>query len=173
VVTKSETIQDGAGENHTVTILDGFGRAVATGGDNPGSAGGSWAKFYFTDVMGRPSTGTNPEEINGGWAPSGDDAAGWLWSTPNTYDWKGRPLRTYNMDGTYKTASYGGCGCARGEVVTLTDEVGRKQKSYADPLGRTYKVEVLNDSGGVYSTTASIYNARDQVCQGPYSEESH
>ena len=163
VVTKSARIQDGAGENHTVTILDGFGRAVATGGDNPGSAGGSWARFYFTDVMGRPSTGTNPEEINGAWVPTGDDQAGWLWSTPVVYDWKGRPRFTYNLDGTYKEASYGGCGCAGGEVVTLTDEVGRKQKVYSDPLGRQWKAEVLNSDGSVYSTTENTFNARNQV----------
>src|SRR5258707_820772 len=171
VVTKSTTIQDGAGENHTVTILDGFGRAVATDGDNPGSTGGSWAKFYFTDVMGRPSTGTNPEEISAAWVPSGDDSAGWLWSTPNIYDWKGRPLRAYNMDGTYKEASYGGCGCAGGEVVTLTNEGTivdgvpkyRKQKIYSDPLGRQWKTEVLNWDGSVYSTTETTLNARDQA----------
>jgi YD repeat-containing protein len=163
VVTKSETIQDGAGENHTVTILDGFGRAVATGGDNPSSTGGSWAKWMFTDVMGRPSTGTNPTEINGAWVPIGDDAAGWLWSTPVIYDWKGRPRFTYDMDGTYKEASYGGCGCAGGEVVTLTDETGRRQRATSDPLGRQLKIEVLNLDSSVYSTTANIYNARDQV----------
>jgi YD repeat-containing protein len=171
VVTKSATIQDGAGESHTVTILDGFGRAVATGGDNPGSTGGSWAKFYFTDVMGRPSTGTNPEEINSGWVPSGDDSAGWVWSTPNVYDWKGRPRFTYNMDNTYQTAEYTGCGCAGGEVVTLTDEGTlvngvqqyRRQKIYSDSIGRQWKTEVLNWDTSVYSTGVSVYNARDQV----------
>jgi len=149
VVTKSETIQDGAGESHTVTILNGFGGAVAMGGDNPGSAGGSWAKFMISDLMGRPSQFTNPTEINSAWVPSGDDAAGWLFSTPIVYDWKGRPLTTYNLDGTYKTAEYGGCGCAGGEVVTLTDEVGRRQRVTSDALGRQYKTEVLNWDGSV------------------------
>jgi YD repeat-containing protein len=182
VVTKSATIQDGAGESHTVAILNGFGGAVATGGDNPGSAGGSWAKFMISDLMGRSSQFTNPTEINSGWAPSGDDAAGWNFSTPIVYDWKGRPRYTYNIDNTYKTAEYGGCGCAGSEVVTLTDEVGRKQKSYADPLGRTYKVEVLNSDNSVYSTRIVNYNVRDQVAfarqyqglesSGVYQEET-
>ncbi|HEY3102465.1 MAG TPA: hypothetical protein VGJ69_02665, partial [Pyrinomonadaceae bacterium] len=69
----------------------------------------------------------------------------------------------YNMDGTYKTASYTGCGCAGGEVVTLTDEMTRRQKVYSDVLGRTWKTEVLNWDGTVYSTTTTSLNARDQV----------
>src|SRR5260370_600446 len=171
VVTKSATIQDGAGESHTVTILNGFGKAVATSGDNPGSAGGSWAKFMITDLMGRPSQVTNPTEINSGWVPSGDDAAGWQSSTPIVYDWKGRPRFTYNMDGTYKEASYNGCACAGSEVVTLTEEGTlvngvqqyRRQKIYSDPLGRQWKTEVLNWDVSVYSTTEDTFNARDQV----------
>jgi YD repeat-containing protein len=67
------------------------------------------------------------------------------------------------MDGTYKEASYAGCGCAGGEVVTLTDERERQQRVYADVLGRQVKTEVLDDSDNVYSSTATIYNARDQV----------
>jgi len=55
--------------------------------------------------------------------------------------------------------------------VTLTDEVGRQQKVYSDVLGRAWKTEVLNwdgagpngTGGSVYSTTVSVFNARDQV----------
>lgn len=53
-----------------------------------------------------------------------DDDTGWL-CTQQTYDWKGRPLITTNTDGTQSSAAYDGCGCAGGEVVTLTDEVER------------------------------------------------
>jgi hypothetical protein len=68
-------------------------------------------------------------------------------------------------------ASYDGCGCAGGEVVTLTDEGTivdgvtkyRRQKICSDPLGRQWKTEVLNWDGSVYSTTESTLNARDQV----------
>src|SRR6266478_1219491 len=88
--------------------------------------------------------------------------AGWLY-TQQTYDWKGRPLVTTNTDNTTKTASYGGCGCAGGEVVTLTDEATRTQKVYSDVLGRQWKTEVLNWDSTVYSTTSSTFNARDQV----------
>src|SRR6185503_4725673 len=77
-------------------------------------------------------------------------------------------------DTKYKEAAYGGCGCAGGEVVTLTDEgtldagvsKRRQQRIYSDVLGRTVKTEVLNWQGGtVYSTTVNTYNARDQVTQ--------
>jgi hypothetical protein len=92
--------------------------------------------------------------------------------TTQTYDWKGRPRITTNPDGTTKEASYSGCGCAGGEVITLTDEgtldagvvKRRQQKIYSDILGRTVKTELLNWEGGsVYSTTVNTYNARDQI----------
>src|SRR5204863_2620644 len=114
--------------------------------------------------IGRMVKQSKPAEINVGWAPAGDDAAGWRYSL-QTYDWKGRPLVTSNTtDNTTKSASYSGCGCAGGEVVTLTDEVGRKQKVYSDVLGRTVKAETYNwDGATVYSTTTNKYNARDQI----------
>lgn len=70
---------------------------------------------------------------------------------------------TTNQDGTTKTASYEGCGCTGGDVVTLTDEVGRRQKVYTDELGRSVKMEVLNPNDTIYVTTAKTYNARDQL----------
>jgi len=104
---------------------------------------------------------------------SGDDAAG-IYYTQQTYDWKGRPLVTTNPDATTKTASYSGCGCAGGEVVTLTDEgtidggvaKRRQQKIYSDVFGRTVKTEVLNWQGGSpYLSTVNTYNVRDQITQ--------
>ena len=52
--------------------------------------------------------------------------------------------------------------------MTLTDEMNRQQKVYSDLLGRTWKTEVMtwpdaNQNRSVYSTTVSIFNARDQV----------
>jgi YD repeat-containing protein len=161
-VSRFDTIQDGAGEQYTTTVWDGGGRVRAVGGSNPGSSGGYWGKFTIYDVMGRPNQQTNPAEINGGWAPVGDDAAGWI-SSFQSYDWKGRPTITTNQDGTQKYASYSACGCAGSDVTTLTDEVGRQQKVYSEVLGRTAKTEVLNWDSSVYSTTSNTYNARDQV----------
>jgi YD repeat-containing protein len=163
-VSRFDTIQNGAGEQYTTTVWDGGGRVRATGGSNPGSSGGYWGKFTIYDVMGRPNQQTNPAEINGGWAPSGDDSAGWILSY-QSYDWKGRPLVTTNADGTQKYASYSACGCAGSEVTTLTDEVGRQQKVYSDVLGRTAKTEVLNWDSTVYATTVNTFNARDQITQ--------
>ena len=71
-------------------------------------------------------------------------------------------------------ASYSSCGCAGGEVATLTDEgtvdagvtKRRQQKIYSDFLGRKLKNEVLNWQGGaVYATTVNSYNQLDQVTQ--------
>src|SRR5438045_3410710 len=84
----SHTIQEGQGERYTTTVWDGAGRVRAVGGSNPGSTGGYWGRFTIYDVMGRPVQQTNPAEINGGWAPVGDDAAGWILNSPNEFDWK-------------------------------------------------------------------------------------
>jgi hypothetical protein len=49
-----------------------------------------------------------------------------------------------NQDGTTRETTYGGCGCAGGEVVTMRDEVNRYSKIYHDVLGRAWKTEELN-----------------------------
>ncbi len=104
--------------------------------------------------------------MDGNWNAAGADAppngSGWV-STSRTYDWKGRPLVTTNPDSTTTQLSYGGCGCAGGEVVTSRDERGRQKKLYHDALGRMTKVEELNYDSTVYSTGVYAYNARDQI----------
>jgi YD repeat-containing protein len=171
IVNKFTTIQEGQGAAYSATIFDGAGRVRAVAGDFPGSTGHYSGQFTVYDQLGRAVQSTNPTEMNHAWAASGDDAVGW-YSSSQTYDWKGRALVTTNPDGTMKEASYGGCGCAGGAVVTLTDEgtmdagvfKRRQQKIYSDSLGRTLKSEILNWQGGsVYSTTVNTYNARDQV----------
>ena len=48
--------------------------------------------------------------------------------------------------------------------MTLTDEVGRKQKIYSDVLGRKANTEIYEWNGStVYSSTTNKYNALDQV----------
>src|ERR1041385_7745648 len=173
------TIQEGLGEAHSFQIMDGAGRVIATAVDHPGSIGGLSGQLMIYDVMGRVSKTSNPTETNASGAPSqwttaGDDAAaGWIY-TQQSYDWKGRPLVTTNQDGTTRTASYAGCGCAGGEVTTLTDEgtidagvaKKRQQKIYKDVLDRVVKTELLNWEGGsVYSTNVNTFNARDQITQ--------
>ena len=173
------TIQEGLGEAHSFQITDGAGQVIATAADHPGSTGGFSGQRFVYDVMGRLIKTSNPTETYASgtpfqWITAGDDeTAGWIY-TQQTYDWKGRPLVTTNQDGTTKTASYTGCGCAGGEVVTLTDEgtldggvaKRRQQKIYSDVLGRTRKTEILNWAGGSgYATTVNTYNARDQVTQ--------
>jgi YD repeat-containing protein len=165
------TIQDNAGEAHSFRITDGHGRVIASAADHPGSTGGYSGQLISYDTMGRVIKQSNPTETSASgttpysWAATGDDAtAGWLYSQ-QTYDWKGRPLVTTNTDNTTKSASYGGCGCAGGEVVTLTDEATRTQKIYSDVLGRTAKSAVLNWDGTVYTTTVNTFNERDQVME--------
>ncbi|PYS21235.1 MAG: hypothetical protein DMF72_18040 [Acidobacteria bacterium] len=149
-------------EAYTNNTFDGLGRGLGVATNNPGSTLGYKAQLTQYDIMGRVMTQSNPTEIDGSWNPNGGDDGGWI-NTEQTYDWKGRPIETRHLiDGAVKYASYGGCGCAGGEVVTLTDEVGRQQKVYGDTLGRQWKAEVLSD-GDVYSSTVNVYNARDQV----------
>ncbi len=161
-VSRLDTIQDGAGEVFSVVVFDGAGRVRSVGGDLPNSAGGYKGQFTLYDVMGRVSQRTNPTEINASWAPAGDDAAGWTWTYQN-YDWKGRPLLTTNPDGSTREMTYGGCGCAGGEVTTMRDENGRRRRFTKDVLGRLKQVDELNWDQSVYSTTTYAYNARDQI----------
>jgi len=176
------TVNNVADELYAISVTDGLGRVFGSFGNHPGSTGGYRMVLTVYDQMGQAVKVSNPTEIYGNWAPAGDDAAG-IYYTQQTYDWKGRPLVTTNTDGTTKEASYGGCGCAGGEVVTLTDEGSqinfagtvkkRQQKIYSDVFGRPWKTEVLNWDGtgpngtapnnSVYSTTINTYNVRDQL----------
>jgi YD repeat-containing protein len=165
------TVNNVADEAYSNTVFDGMGRTVVAARNHPGSLGGYRAVNTIYDLMGRAVKQSNPTETNDAWLPAGDDAAGWLYAQ-QTYDWRARPLVTTNTDLTTREASYAGCGCAGGEVVTLTDEgtidggvaKRRQQNIYSDVLGRTVKTEILNWQGGsVYSTTMNNYNARDQV----------
>ncbi|HBB87134.1 MAG TPA: hypothetical protein DC047_05925 [Blastocatellia bacterium] len=179
-VQQYSTINTIADEAYSIQTFDGLGRTIGAASNHPGSTGGYSAVNTIYDSMGRVFKQSNPTEITSSWLPAGDDVAGWFY-TQHTYDWKGRPLVTTNTDGTTKEASYAGCGCAGGELTTLTDEgtisggvaKKRQQKIYSDVLGRTVKTEILNwdgagpsgTGGSVYATTASTYNARDQVTQ--------
>ncbi|HKV35769.1 MAG TPA: LamG-like jellyroll fold domain-containing protein [Pyrinomonadaceae bacterium] len=169
------TIQDSLGEVRSLEFMDGAGRVIGSATEHPGSTGGYSGRRFTYDVMGRLVKSSNPTETSAsgpapGWTTAGDDEdSGWIY-TEQTYDWKGRPLVTTKpsmtsnaSETTTEQISYTGCGCAGGEIITLTDEVGRKRKIYTDVLGRTVKIETLNPNGSVYSTVAKTYNARDQV----------
>jgi len=166
------TVNNVADEAYSNTVFDGVGRAVAAAKNHPGSASGYSAVITVYDRMGRAVKQSNPTETTASgvtWPATGDDGynaqtgeGDWRYSE-QTYDWQGRPRVTTNTDGTSREASYSGCGCAGGAVVTLTDEVGRRQKLYSDILGRQWKTEVLNWDASVYSTGVSVFNARDQV----------
>jgi len=163
------TIQEGQGEAHSFTVTDGAGRLIASAGPHDGSEGGFSGQKLVYDIMGRVTKTSNQTETHAigkplVWDTVGDDqGVGWIYSE-KTYDWKGRPLTMKNQDGSMKIISYSGCGCAGGEVVTLTDEANRQQKVYSDALGRTKKTEIMNSGNTtVYSTTVNTYNVRDQI----------
>jgi hypothetical protein len=151
---------DGTNEAYTNTQFDGAGRVRGVASDFPGSTGGYKAVYTYYDIMGRAAEQTNITEVNSSWVPAGDDSSGFL-STTQTYDWRGRPLVTTNQDDTTKTASYSGCGCAGGQVVTTLDEVSRKQKIYSDLFGRRIKTEVYSDLTTVNSTVVTTYDLLD------------
>ncbi|MGH9928257.1 MAG: S8 family serine peptidase, partial [Pyrinomonadaceae bacterium] len=153
-----------ASEFHSWQVLDGAGRVRATASDHPGSGGGFSGQYLVYNNMGRVTQQSNPTEMNGSWVPAGDDSL-WRVST-QAYDWKGRPTVTTNTDGTQQTVSYGGCGCAGGEVTTAQDEHGRQRRFTKDKFGRLATVEEMNWGGGsAYATTTYAYNARDQITQ--------
>lgn len=180
------TYQDSLGEARSFKIADGHGRIVASATEHPGSSGGYSAVRTTYDVMGRSIATSNPAEtaasgVPSQWTTVGDDASvGWVF-TQQTYDWRGRPLVTTNpsmtsnpAETTTKEISYSTCGCAGGDVITLTDEgtidagiaKRRQQKIYKDVLGRVVKTENLNwESGTVYNSTVNTYDVRDLITQ--------
>ncbi|MEK6278780.1 MAG: S8 family serine peptidase [Acidobacteriota bacterium] len=155
-------IKTGSEEIYSDTYFDGAGRVRATGGEMPNSVGLHRGQFFLYDIMGRLSFQSNPAEMNGSWAPAGEDAGGWVW-TGQTYDWQGRPRVTTNPDSTTRENTYGGCGCAGGEVTMVRDERGRRRKMTMDVLGRLKQVDELNWDQSVYATTSYTYNALDQI----------
>lgn len=156
-------------EAYTNTIVDGLGQVRLFVANHPGSTGGYRAVWTKYDAMGRVKQQSNMIEITGGGVPAGaDDPAapyygtGWVW-TGQTYDGKGRPLQTTKPDGSITEVSYDGCGCAGGEVTTVTDERGRRRKYTKDVLGRLWQVSELNWDTSVYADTTYYYNALDQL----------
>jgi RHS repeat-associated protein len=148
---------------YSCQIFDGAGRVIAQSSNHPGSTGGYIGQLTTYDVMGRATQQTKPTEITGTWAPAGDDAA-WVY-TAQAYDWKARPTLTTLPDSSTRENTYGGCGCAGGEVTTVRDERGRRRKLTMDVLGRLKQVDELNWDQSVYATTTYSYNVRDQLTQ--------
>jgi YD repeat-containing protein len=157
------TTVNGLSEETFVThLLDGASRERITLSEHPGSAGGFRSQYVVFDLVGRITERSNPTEINSGWAPSGDDSGGYIPSF-QTYDWQSRPLVTTNQDGTTRSVSYSGCGCAGSNVITVTDEVGKIQQFFHDVQGRVVRTELRRPDTSLYATTTRSYNVRDQV----------
>jgi hypothetical protein len=174
----------------TDTWFDGAGRTRATRTEHPGSTGGWSAVLTDYDVLGRTYRQSVPTEVSisspydpAHWSAAGDDSTRGFVYNYSYYDWKGRPTRTVPSDSTGSDGkdtliSYAGCGCAGGQVTTISGPVTtavdvsgttqttkrRTQKSYEDILGRTFKTEIWDLDGGgsaPYSTTKTTFNALD------------
>lgn len=153
---------NGASEFYTFTWNDGAGRVHGAGAELPNSVGGYFVSKVVFDAMGQAVQATNPTEITGATIPAGDDAAGFIWAT-QTYDWNGRPLLTTLPYGNTLENTYGGCGCAGGDVTTIRDERGRRRRMTMDVLRRLTQVDELNWDQTTYATTTYSYNGRDQI----------
>jgi hypothetical protein len=82
------TVNNLVDEAYTGQFFDGLGQTVAVSHNNPGSSGGYSAVISVYDQMGRAVLQSNPTEITSSGVPTGDDAAGWVY-TQQSYDWKG------------------------------------------------------------------------------------
>ncbi len=180
---------DSADEVLSESWTDGAGRVRLQRSPHTWDGSGDTATWSGVqteyDVLGRVYRTSVPTETNSSWAAAGDDyTRGWIWNK-SYYDWKGRTIRTVPSDSTGSDGkdtliSYAGCGCAGGQVTTVsgpeTDAIDvtgtpqtdarRTQKIYEDILGRTYKTEVWDlDGAGTYpySTTKVTFNGRDQA----------
>ena len=186
-VKQSTTIDTGLDETFVMSVTDGAGRVRGSLREQPSSmSGGYSAQRFAYDNVGRQVKQFNPIEVTvntadlsdiSGWQPAGADlsangGAGWAFASLE-YDWKGRVKREVAADGVIdRLADYDGCGCAGGAVVTTQGELvsipgggtGRRtQKVYSDPLGRSWKTEVYNWDGTVYSTTTVKLDALDRT----------
>jgi YD repeat-containing protein len=169
-------------EAYAVQVLDGMGRVRAASRylpppEDPGTGAYNAAyhysgQYFDYDALGRLARRSNPTEMTSAWQQAGSDATtGWVY-TQQTYDWQGRPKTITNPDGTTtKEYVYDGCGCAGGTVTLMRDEVGRRQRSTTDILGRVVKKETLDiqpktdalsHAGNVYSASVTKYNVLDQ-----------
>jgi YD repeat-containing protein len=179
---ESYTLVEAGKEARFTQVLDGAGRVRATsrylpppGDPGTGAYSGNYAGQRFEyDEVGRSVGQSNPAEVTAAWEPAAGES--WVY-TRRTYDWKGRPLvTTHEADNTTVEYKYGGCGCAGGQIVTVRDEVGRRQRVTYDLLGRVEKTQLLSiqpkgdplSEGGdadVYSTATNTYDALDNVLQ--------
>lgn len=183
--------QDGDGnlaedEVLTESWSDGAGRVRMSRIPHTFSSGTpvTWAGTMVEyDILGQVKRQSVPTEVDGSFDPAGDDLVrGYLW-THQKYDWMGRVVRKINTDGTDSPTlndsdtliTYAGCGCAGNLETTIEGEnvyrddmantkARRKQKVYADILGRQWKTVLYKwDGTTAFTTTETFFNARDQI----------
>jgi len=173
------TVNSLSEETFAIHLLDGVSRERITISEHPGSVGGLKLQYLVFDKMGRVTETSNPTEIDGNWAPSGDDSTGYIYSK-QAYDWKGRPTNFYPPysnpndpdDPNSRKIVYEGCGCAGSDITEFQSEIvthdgnatgRRKSRVYRDVFGREIKSEILAWDGNVYSTQTNSYTVLDQT----------
>jgi RHS repeat-associated protein len=129
----------GLGTN-TLTY-DGFGRTSQSVDANNGQVNTSY------DAMGRVATRTNPFTAGGTPGPS----------SGYTYDALGRVTIVTAPDGQTTQTTY------TGNIVTATDQVGRKIKRETDGLQRLVKVTEQDAAGVLMQETSYSYNLLDKL----------
>ena len=129
----------------TVAKYDGLGRTWRTGKYN----GSTWelvdVEFEengWTKKRSNPFTNSSPD--------SGSPSA---WTTI-TFDGMGRTLSATTPDSAVASTSYSG------NVVTLTDQAGKKKKEKTDALGRL--IEVIEDPDTLAYSTTYLYTVFDK-----------
>lgn len=178
-------------EVYSESWSDGAGRTLRTRTELPDSR---WAASVTEfDLLGRVKRTSVPTEVTvptptnpNSWAIAGDDATrGWLWNS-REYDWMGRVTRLINSDsngsdGKDQLIEYEGCGCAGSDIITAWSEMvprddapetlaRRGTRVHKDILGRAFKTESLNWTGGVYSTVMNQFDCRDQITRSRQHE---
>jgi hypothetical protein len=98
------TVNNLSEETFVLSLLDGASRERITISEHPTSQGGLKSAYRVFDVMGRISEWSNVIEVDGNWAPYGDDAAGYPYSR-QAFDWKGRPTVLTKQDGATNTVA--------------------------------------------------------------------
>ena len=185
---------DAADEILTESWTDGAGRMRLSRVPHKWDTSGnitSWAGTQTEyDILGRVKRQSVPTEVNSSWGATGDDAT--VRWTYQKYDWMNRVVRRINTDGddtappAYNDSdiliSYEGCGCAGATTTTVESEkvpvpgtssfARRKQKTYTDILGRTFKAETFDWEGDLYTSVAHKFNGRDQVVESTQTDET-
>lgn len=145
------------------TSSDQLGRAILVEASENGSSYTIKTRTAY-EQMGRITFVSNPTR---------DDGAatnGWLRTIKDEI---GRVVEVATFSGATQPPQSGTNTNWTGSVVTsynaqqttVTDQAGKKRRSFADALGRLNQIDELNESGTLYATTAYSYDVLGNLTQ--------